>query len=406
MLATRAKDNAAAVVYVNMVGGQDELVFDGQSLALDGEGAILARGPAFQERLIAVDLLLETVFRTRLHDPRRRKRTQPYSGHPGIEQFTLPPAAASARPKRGRLLSRATGASFPPVAELLPPLEEIYQALVLGVRDYVGKNGFHQAVVGLSGGIDSALTAAVAVDALGRENVVGVMMPSVYTSSESQEDARALARRLGIRFLSIPIAEIYAAYLKTLAPAFGQRKSDETEENIQARIRGNYLMALSNKFGWLVLTTGNKSEFSVGYTTLYGDMAGGFAVLKDVLKTLVYQLARHRNERAGGPIIPQRIFDRPPTAELRPKQTDQDSLPPYEVLDPILQAYVEEDRAPEEIVALGFEAATVQRVISLVNQSEYKRRQAPPGIKITPRALGKDRRMPMTNRYRPPEKNA
>ena len=240
----------------------------------------------------------------------------------------------------------------------------------------------------------------MAVDALGPGNVVGVSMPSIYTSADSQEDAKTLAQRLGMRLMTIPISEIYAAYLKTLAPVFGQRKSDHTEENIQARIRGNYLMALSNKFGWLVLTTGNKSEFSVGYTTLYGDMAGGFSVLKDVLKTLVYQLARHRNERPVGPVIPQRIFDRPPTAELRPRQTDQDTLPPYDILDAILQAYVEEDRSPEEIVAQGFEPATVHRVITMVNQSEYKRLQAPPGIKITPRALGKDRRMPITNKYK------
>jgi NAD+ synthase (glutamine-hydrolysing) len=400
MLATRAKDNAAAVVYVNMVGGQDELVFDGQSLVLDGEGEIVARGPAFEERLLVVDLSLDAVFRARLHDPRRRKRTLQYAGNKAIDQVTLAPLPAT------RAARRRT-ATAPP-SRLLPPLEEIYRALTLGVRDYVRKNGFHQAVIGLSGGIDSALTALLAVDALGKENVVGVMMPSVYTSAESQEDAQALAGRLGIRFMTIPIAEVYAAYLKTLAPALGRRSPDHTEENIQARIRGNYLMALSNAFRWLVLTTGNKSEFSVGYTTLYGDMAGGFAVLKDVPKTLVYQLARHRNGMGNGrdrkPVIPQRVFDRPPSAELRPGQTDQETLPPYEILDPILQAYVEEDREPGEIAAMGFEPATVRQVIAMVNQSEYKRLQAPPGIKITPRALGKDRRMPITNRYRPVEK--
>jgi NAD+ synthase (glutamine-hydrolysing) len=422
MLATRAKDSTAAVLYVNMVGGQDELVFDGQSLMMDGDGEIVARGPAFSESLLVADLSLEAVFRARLHDPRRRNRTLQYGKQPGIEMITLPPIRRSARPARRK------PAVKPVVTPLLPHLEEIYRALVLGVRDYVGKNGFHQAVIGLSGGVDSALTAAIAVDALGQSNVVGVMMPSMYTSAESQQDAAELASRLGIRFMTIPITELYAAYLKQLSPAFGGRQNDSTEENLQARIRGTYLMALSNKLGWLVLTTGNKSEFSVGYTTLYGDMAGGFAVLKDVPKTLVYQLASYRNKtgsnrrntmgnkqgskksrkgqenRPPGPLIPRRILDRPPTAELRPGQTDQDNLPPYEILDPILQAYVEEDQSPEEIVAGGAEAATVNRVIGMVIRSEYKRRQAPPGIKITPRALGKDRRMPITNWYKPMEK--
>jgi len=408
MLATRAKDNTAAVVYVNMVGGQDELVFDGQSLVMDGGGEILARGPAFSETLLTTDLSLEAVFRARLHDPRRRNRTLQYSEQPGIEVIALP---AIKRPRPARRKAPIRPPVKPTIAPLLEPLEEIYRALVLGVRDYVGKNGFHQVVVGLSGGIDSALTAAIAVDALGPSNVVGVMMPSMYTSLESQQDAAELASRLGIRSMTIPITELYAAYLKQLAPVFEQRGADATEENLQARIRGNYLMALSNKFGWLVLTTGNKSEFSVGYTTLYGDMAGGFAVLKDVPKTLVYQLVRHRNSRSGtgggrsaAPVIPQRTIDRPPTAELRPGQTDQESLPPYDVLDRILQAYVEEDQSLEEIVTGGADPETVRRVIAMVTQSEYKRRQAPPGIKITPRALGKDRRMPITNRYNPMEK--
>jgi NAD+ synthase (glutamine-hydrolysing) len=405
MLATRAKDSTAAVIYVNMVGGQDELVFDGQSLVMDGEGEIVARGPAFSESLLVVDLSLEAVFRARLHDPRRRNRTLQYSKEPGIDVITLPSVKGASR-SAARRTRRA-----PEVTPLLPPLEEIYQALTLGVRDYVQKNGFHGVVIGLSGGVDSALTAAIAVDALGKDRVVGVMMPSMYTSTESQQDATELATRLGIRLMTIPVTELYAAYLKQLTPVFDRRPADSTEENLQARIRGTYLMALSNKFGWLVLTTGNKSEFSVGYTTLYGDMAGGFAVLKDVPKTLVYQLVRHRNRRGAGrgrgknraaaPIIPQRTIDRPPTAELRPGQTDQDNLPPYEVLDPILQAYVEEDQSPEEIVRAGCDAEIVRRVIAMVTQSEYKRRQAPPGIKITPRALGKDRRMPITNRYNP-----
>lgn len=398
MLATRAKDNTAAVLYVNMVGGQDELVFDGQSLVMDGGGEIVARGPACSESLLVADLSLETVFRARLHDPRRRNRTLQYGREPGIEVIMLPAVKHSSKPVR------RTAPVAPAIAPLLPPLEEVHQALVLGLRDYVRKNGFQQVVIGLSGGIDSALTAAIAVDALGNKNVVGVMMPSMYTSTESQQDAAELASRLGIRFMTISITELYASYLKQLAPVFGRREADTTEENLQARIRGNYLMALSNKFGWLVLATGNKSEFSVGYTTLYGDMAGGFAVLKDVPKTLVYQLARTVNGRPSGPVIPTRTIERPPTAELRPGQTDQDNLPPYDILDPILQAYVEEDQSPEEIVAAGAEAETVNRVIAMVIRSEYKRRQAPPGIKITPRALGKDRRMPITNRYKPLEK--
>ena len=402
MLATRAKDSTAAVVYVNMVGAQDELVFDGQSLVMDGDGEIAARGPAFSEVLLVADLSLEAVFRARLHDPRRRNRTLQYSKEPGIEVITLPAVKGPSRPagRKPRIAREVT--------PLLPPLEEIYQALTLGVRDYVHKNGFHGVVIGLSGGVDSALTAAIAVDALGKDHVVGVMMPSMYTSTESQQDATELATRLGIRLMTIPVTELYGAYLKQLTPVFDRRPADSTEENLQARIRGTYLMALSNKFGWMVLTTGNKSEFSVGYTTLYGDMAGGFAVLKDVPKTLVYQLANHRNRRPGTgrggsaePVIPQRTIDRPPTAELRPGQTDQDALPPYDRLDPILQAYVEEDQSPEEIVAGGADPETVRKVIAMVIRSEYKRRQAPPGVKITPRALGKDRRMPITNRYTP-----
>jgi NAD+ synthase (glutamine-hydrolysing) len=405
MLATRAKDSTAAVIYVNMVGGQDELIFDGQSLVMDGDGEIVARGPAFSESLLVSDLSLEAVFRARLHDPRRRNRTLQYSKEPGIESITLPSIKGTSRPagRKPRLANEVT--------PLLSPLEEIYQALTLGVRDYVQKNGFQGVVIGLSGGVDSALTAAIAVDAMGKDQVVGVMMPSMYTSTESQQDATELATQLGIRLITIPVTELYAAYLKQLTPVFDRRSADSTEENLQARIRGTYLMALSNKFGWLVLTTGNKSEFSVGYTTLYGDMAGGFAVLKDVPKTLVYQLVMHRNSRSGTggggsatAVIPQRTIERPPTAELRPGQTDQDTLPPYDVLDPILQAYVEEDQSPEEIVAGGADPNTVRRVISMVIRSEYKRRQAPPGVKITPRALGKDRRMPITNRYRPMER--
>jgi NAD+ synthase (glutamine-hydrolysing) len=280
-------------------------------------------------------------------------------------------------------------------------LEEVYQALALGVQDYVKKNGFSKVLIALSGGIDSALTACIAVDALGRENVVGVFMPSRYTSEQSGEDVQSLVNNLKIRLITIPIWNVFEAYTKLLDPQFQDKPEDVTEENLQSRIRGNIMMALSNKFSWLVLTTGNKSEMSVGYATLYGDMAGGFSVIKDVPKTLVYQLSRYRNQRGGYPLISDRILVRAPTAELRPNQTDQDSLPPYDILDPILQAYVEEDKTLEEICALGFDRATVKKVMTLVDRSEYKRRQSPPGIKITMRALGKDRRMPMTSGYRP-----
>ena len=284
--------------------------------------------------------------------------------------------------------------------EQLPdPLDEVYRALTLGVRDYVTKNGFKQVVIGLSGGIDSALTAVIAVDALGAENVLGVFMPSPYTSAESRQDTIELVRRLGTQLKTLPITPPFKAYLKSLKASFQGTRPDETEENLQARIRGNLLMALSNKFGHLVLTTGNKSEMSVGYATLYGDMAGGFAVIKDVPKTMVYELAERRNRR-GSAMIPKRILDRAPTAELRPNQKDEDSLPPYPVLDPILKAYVEEDRSVEEMAGMGFDRKTVLRVVGLVERSEYKRRQAPVGIKITHRGLGKDRRMPITNKYR------
>ncbi|HLG22868.1 MAG TPA: NAD(+) synthase, partial [Candidatus Manganitrophaceae bacterium] len=294
----------------------------------------------------------------------------------------------------------------PPVVNRLSRQDEIYEALILGLADYVRKNGFQKGVIGLSGGIDSALTAVIAVDALGKENVIGVFMPSRYTSDDSREDVEALARNLGIQLVSLSIEPPFQSYLALLSKEFAALPIDITEENLQSRIRGNIMMALSNKFGWLVLTTGNKSEMSVGYATLYGDMAGGFAVIKDIWKTLVYQLARARNKNrikrrvSAMEIIPPRVLSRAPTAELRPNQTDQDTLPPYEVLDPILKAYVEEDKSFDEIVSMGFDQAVVAKVIALVDLSEFKRRQAPVGIKITPRALGKDRRMPITNRYR------
>lgn len=389
MLATRAADNVAIVAFCNLVGGQDELVFDGNSVIFDERGELVVRGKQFAEDLVVADLDVGSVFRQRLHDPRRRK--EKLAADVGkVSKIMLP--EVKFRGEKPSLLARKM--------ERLDPLAEIYQALVLGTRDYVHKNGFQKVVIGLSGGIDSSLTAAIAVDALGKENVVGVFMPSRYSSEESREDARRLAENLGIEFLVIPIDDTFQAYLDMLAEPFVGMEPDVTEENIQARIRGNILMALSNKFGWLVLTTGNKSELSTGYCTLYGDMAGGFAVIKDVPKTLVYQLAGHVNASTGRAIIPQRVFEKPPSAELRPDQRDEDALGPYATLDPILHAYVEEDRGVDEIVALGFDEAIVRRVIGMVDRNEYKRRQAPPGVKITPRAFGKDRRLPITNRYR------
>jgi NAD+ synthase (glutamine-hydrolysing) len=395
MLATRASDGNCYVAYVNMVGGQDELVFDGQSLVVDPAGRVVARGRAFEEEMLVCDLDVEAVLRHRLADPRRRK---------GLAAF-FPPGASEAAPAVERVTLEGPGPGpRPPLAPVLaePPgtWEEIYRALVLGVRDYLGKNGFSHGVIGISGGVDSALTAAVAVDALGPERVVGVYMPSRFSSPMSTEDSRALAANLGIRLLEIPIDRTFEAYLEMLAQAFAGRPQDVTEENLQARIRGNILMALSNKFGWLVLTTGNKSEMACGYCTLYGDMAGGFAVIKDVPKTWVYQLCRWRNQRR--PDIPERILAREPSAELRPDQKDTDTLPPYEVLDRILHLYVEEDLSPAGIVAQGFDEALVRRVIRMVDRNEYKRRQAAPGIKITPKAFGRDRRLPITNRYEPP----
>jgi len=387
MLATRAADNTVIVAYNNLVGGQDELVFDGDSLVFDENGDIIVRGRQFEEDLIVVDLDVESVFRKRLHDPRRRQQKWNAATVPEIFPVT----------SRGGRRSRL------PAIEQSEPLSddaEIYQALVLGTRDYVAKNGFKKVVLGLSGGIDSALTACIAVDALGSENVVGVLMPSEVSSRGSIEDSEHLGKNLGIELLTIPITQVFNAYNGSLKTAFKNAKPDVTEENLQARIRGNYLMSLSNKFGWLVLSTGNKSEVSSGYCTLYGDMAGGFALLKDVMKTTVFRLAEHCNRVAGRERIPRTIIQKPPSAELRPNQLDTDSLPPYEVLDPILKAYVEEDRSLSEIVDMGFDEQLVRRVIRMVDTNEYKRRQAAPGVKITPRAFGRDRRMPITNRFR------
>ncbi len=387
LVATRAVDDLVCVAYVNMVGGQDELVFDGASLVVNEHGECVARGRMFEEDLVVADLDLDAVFRARLHDSRRRK--EKLVVRETAARVSLPPLRTPDAPP------------LPPrEVPALAPVEEVFGALVLGTRDYVRKNGFKRVVVGLSGGIDSSLVAAVAVEALGRENVAGVGMPSAYSSAGTRRDAQRLAKQLGIEFLTIPITPLLNAYKRTLGKAFKGMKEDVTEENIQARIRGNLLMALSNKFGWLVLTTGNKSEYGVGYTTLYGDMAGGFAVIKDVPKMLVYDVARHVNVRAGRPVIPETVFTRAPSAELRPNQTDQDTLPPYAELDRILEGYVEEDQGVNDLIARGFPSETVRRVVSMVDANEYKRRQAPIGVKITPRAFGRDWRPPIVNRFR------
>jgi NAD+ synthase (glutamine-hydrolysing) len=390
MISTRASDNVAIVAYCNLVGGQDELVFDGGSLIFDQKGDLITRGKQFEEDLVLADLDMEAVFRMRLHDSRIRREKSP-NEEKSLKKVDLP--------DQNRLIKKRL---YIQQREIKPldRLAEIYTALVLGTGDYIRKNGFKTVLIGLSGGIDSALTASIAVDALGKKGVVGVAMPSQYSSRGSIKDSELLAKNLGIRLIKIPITEIFQAYLKTLSPSFKGLKPNVTEENIQARIRGNILMALSNKFGWLVLTTGNKSEVSVGYCTLYGDMAGGFAVLKDVPKTLVYELAKYINKKEGKTIIPKNVFIKPPSAELRPNQKDEDSLPPYPILDPILQAYVEEDKDLEEIAKMGFKENMIKEVIKMVDRNEYKRRQSPPGVKITHRALGKDRRLPVTNKYR------
>jgi NAD+ synthase (glutamine-hydrolysing) len=390
MLATRAADNAAVLTFTNLVGGQDELVFDGNSAVFDERGTLLARGTRFKEDLVIADVDIENVFRTRLHDPRWRQgvaRRQSEGWRP-VETITVSTdyTAAEKAPLPARTLLRHDTTA------------EVYEALVLGTQDYVKKNGFEKVIVGLSGGLDSSLVATIAVDALGKSNVIGITMPSRYSSTGSVTDAEALASNLGIRIMQIPIEPVFKVYLDTLAEEFKGTEPGVTEENLQARIRGILVMALSNKFGWLVLTTGNKSEMATGYATMYGDMAGGFAVIKDVPKTLAYELSAYRNTL--GAAIPAAVIAKPPSAELRPDQKDTDSLPPYAVLDPILTAYVEDDKSIEQIVAAGNDEAVVRRIARLVDLSEYKRRQAPPGIKITARAFGRDRRLPITNRFR------
>jgi NAD+ synthase (glutamine-hydrolysing) len=384
MLATRAADASCALVYVNQVCGQDELVFDGGSMVFDADGNLVARAAQFVEELLITEVHIEPVYRKRLLDPRGRRT-----------ELEMP-------------LVHVTDASLgrdvtPPVGRVAPTLEpaaELYGALVLGTGDYVRKNGFTDVVIGLSGGIDSTLVACVAVDALGADHVHGVSMPSRYSSDGSKTDAADLAKALGIDFRTIAIEPAFSAYLDMTSESFAGKPADLTEENLQSRIRGATLMALSNKFGWMVLTTGNKSEMAVGYFTLYGDSVGGYAVIKDVLKTRVYDLCRYYNQRAGREIISERVITKPPSAELRPDHRDDQSLPPYEVLDPILELYVEEDRTASEIIELGHDEALVRRITRLVDLNEYKRRQTPPGVRVSLKAFGKDRRLPITNGYR------
>ena len=408
MFATRARDNSCFVAFCNAVGGQDELIFDGNSLVLDEEGNVLARGAGFEEALLVVDIDPADAVGRRLRDVRRRALARERGETPDAPVIPLGPAREHAEQAPLHL------------APELPELEQMRLALELGLRDYVEKNGFHEIVIGVSGGIDSALTAALAVEALGPGRVHCVSMPSRYSAEETRRDARLLAELLETDFRELPIADVVGTFDTTLAESFAGLEPDLTEENIQARIRGVLLMALSNKFGWLVVATGNKSELSVGYATLYGDMAGGFALLKDVFKTDVFRLARYLNERhkaghageAGAAssaasqatpqrdLIPQTIIDRAPSAELRDNQLDQDSLPPYDALDRVLEAYVEQDRSREELSQDGFDPDVVDRALALIDRAEYKRRQAPPGVRLTPRAFGRDRRTPITNRWR------
>jgi NAD+ synthase (glutamine-hydrolysing) len=402
MFAQRARDTLACVAFCGLVGGQDELVFDGHSCVIDHTGETIARAAQFREELLVCDVDLDAAAAARLRESGHRSAARSSIGprvQPRVE--VLPPLPASAS-----RASPSLKAAAPLHAPIAPVEAEVYAALTLGLHDYVEKNGFDRVVLGLSGGIDSALVACLAVDALDRERVSAAIMPSRYSSSSTQSDARALAAALGVGTHELPIESVMESYTSTLRAEFSERAPDLTEENLQARIRGNLLMALSNKFGWLVLTTGNKSEMSVGYTTLYGDLAGGFAVIKDVPKTLVYRLCKWRNSPAGAAAgsvpapIPTSIIERAPSAELRHDQRDEDSLPPYELLDRILQGYIELHQGREQLIAQGLPAVEVERTIRLVDLAEYKRRQAPPGIKVTARAFGRDRRMPITNRYR------
>jgi NAD+ synthase (glutamine-hydrolysing) len=387
MLATRARDNSCWIVFVNAVGAQDELIFDGHSLVLDEEGEIVARGPSFEEALLVVDVDASTAVSRRLRDARRRAVARARRELPNPPVVDVPVREPSGRVE-------------PVLAPTFDELEQMRCALELGLRDYVGKNGFHDVVLGVSGGIDSALTAALAAETLGPERVHCVSMPSRYSSSDTRSDAKRVAENLGAHYLEIPIEPIVEAVTAGLAPSFAGTEPGIAEENVQARIRGLLVMALSNKFGWLTLATGNKSELSVGYATLYGDMAGGFALLKDVYKTDVFRLARHLNARAGRELIPRSVIERAPSAELRADQRDEDSLPPYAELDRVLEAYVELDESLEELSSDGFDTGVVERAVAMIDRAEYKRRQAPPGVKLRPKAFGRDRRVPITNRWR------
>jgi len=383
MLATRAADASCALAYVNQVCGQDELVFDGGSMVFDADGVMVARAALFVEELLISDITIAPVYRKRLLDPRGRRTDEQMnlvmvSHQPVVHDEPLP----------ARL------------AEIPAPDAELYDALVLGTRDYVLKNGFTDVVIGLSGGIDSTIVACIAVDALGADHVHGVSMPSRYSSDHSRSDAADLAAKLGIDYRTVAIEPAFGAFLSMLEPAFEGKPADLTEENLQSRIRGTTLMALSNKHGWMVLTTGNKSEVAVGYFTIYGDSVGGYGVIKDVLKTRVYDLCRYVNRRDGRETINESVITKPPSAELRPDQRDDQSLPPYEVLDPILALYVEDDRTAAEIIEMGHDEAIVRRITRLVDINEYKRRQCPPGVKVSTKAFGKDRRLPITNGYR------
>ncbi len=384
LLSSRAIDNSCAIAYINQVGGQDELVFDGGSSCFDHEGRLLARAGQFTEETLICDFDVLPAYRKRRLDPRGQELPTPRLPVRFLSESE--PVAGPAEPQR--------------IAEPLDPMAEVWQALVLGTRDYVTKNGFSEVGVALSGGIDSTIVVAIAADALGPENVHAVLMPSRFSSDHSVSDSELLCQNLGVDHRTIPIEPAHAALLDMLAPSFEGLEEDTTEENLQSRIRGVLMMGLSNKLGWLILTTGNKSEMGVGYSTLYGDTAGGFAVIKDVFKTMVYDLCRWRNEQGDGEIIPVNVIDKPPSAELRPDQRDDQSLPSYEVLDAILTDYVEEDRTASELVAAGHDEATVNRIVRLVDIAEYKRRQSPPGIRISSKAFGRDRRMPITNRYR------
>jgi NAD+ synthase (glutamine-hydrolysing) len=390
MLVTRARDNSCFVAFCNAVGGQDELIFDGHSCVLDDEGEVVARAVGFEETLLVVDVEPKGVIGRRLRDVRRRALAR--------ERETTPPVQIV---HVGEVGAAATGnRAEPALVPFEPELEQMRLALELGLRDYVEKNSFADVVLGVSGGIDSAVTAALAAEALGRERVHCVSMPSRYSSEGTRTDARRLAESLGCDFREISIEPMFVAYTDALREQFSGRPTDLTEENLQARIRGTLLMALSNKFGWLVVATGNKSELSVGYSTLYGDLAGGFALIKDVFKTDVFRLARHLNERAGRELIPKSTIERPPSAELRADQRDEDSLPPYSQLDKILEAYVELDRSREELSNDGFDPDLVERAVAMIDRAEYKRRQAPPGVRLRPKAFGRDRRTPITNRWR------